>query len=36
MSIVIHGDESASDENSSDQEENVGAGAGAGDEVIEL
>ena len=34
--IVIDGDENANDENSSDGEEDVGAGGGAGDEVIKL
>ena len=34
--IVIDGDEGASDENIRDEEEAVGAGAGADDEVIEL
>ena len=34
--IVLDGDEGASDENIRDEEEGVGAGAGADDEVIEL
>ena len=34
--IVIDGDENANNENSSDGKEDVGAGGGAGDEVIKL
>ena len=34
--IVIGGDENAKDQNSSDREEDVGAGAGTRDELVNL